>query len=143
MTMENVEVVRQVFAAEARRDIAAVYALYSPDIELDNTRSPVGDFDGTVGRVIRGRDAVRDAFREWYDAWSDVESEVEELIDAGGGQVVSVFTYRARGRTSGANVEFTHMAGVWTVRDGLVTRVAFLPGRGDALEVAGATGQAP
>ena len=137
MSQENLEVVRRVFEAEARGDIETLLALYDPDIEWDNSRSPVGDFAGTVGRVFRGRDGVQRAFREWYEAWEKVDSEVEELIDAGGEHVVSVFTYRARGRTSGAEVEFAHMAGIWTIRNGKVARVAWLPAREDALEGAG------
>ena len=137
MSQENLEVVRRVFEAEARGDIETLLALYDPDIEWDNSRSPVGDFAGTVGRVFRGRDGVQRAFREWYEAWEKVDSEVEELIDAGGEHVVSVFTYRARGRTSGAEVEFAHMAGIWTIRNGKVARVAWLPTREDALEAAG------
>jgi ketosteroid isomerase-like protein len=108
-----------------------------PEIEMDNSRSPVGDFAGTVGRVFRGRDGVQKVFREWYEAWEKVESELEELIDAGGEQVVSVITYRARGRKSGVEVEFPHMAGAWTVRNGKVTRVVWLPTREEALEAAG------
>jgi ketosteroid isomerase-like protein len=136
MSHENVEIVRRVYEAEAQGDTKAVLELYDPDIEFDNSRSPVGDFSATVGRLFRGRDRVQGAFREWYEAWEKVESEVEELIDAGYDQVVSVFTYRARGRTSGVEVEFAHMAGHWTIRDGRVIRVAFLPSREDALEAA-------
>jgi ketosteroid isomerase-like protein len=137
MSRENVEVARLVFEAEARGDTQAVLDLYDPEIEWDNSRSPVADFAGTVGRVFRGRDGVHKAFREWYEAWEKVESEVEELIDAGGEHVVSVFTYRARGRTSGAEVEFRHMAGAWTIRNGKVVRVVWLPTREDALEAVG------
>lgn len=136
VSQENVDIVRLVYEAEARGDLETVLALYDPEIELDNSRSPVGDFAGTVGSVFHGRKAVQNAFREWYDAWANVESEVEELIDAGADHVVSVFTYRARGRTSGVEVEFPHMAGDWTIRNGKVIRVAFLPSRNDALEAA-------
>jgi ketosteroid isomerase-like protein len=135
---ENVEVVRRIYEAEARHDAEGVLELYDSEIELDNSRSPVGDFAGTVGRSFRGRTEVQAAFRDWYEAWEKVESQVEELIDAGEEHVVSVFTYRARGRTSGAEVEFAHMAGLWRLRDGKVIRVEFLPSREDALEAAGA-----
>ncbi|MGI8462093.1 MAG: nuclear transport factor 2 family protein [Solirubrobacterales bacterium] len=137
MSQENVEIVRRVFDAEVRGDTETALALYDPEIEFDNSRSPVADFAGTVGRVFRGRDGVQAAFRDWYEAWKNVESELEEMIDAGGEHVVSVITYRARGRTSGVEVEFPHMAGIWTIRNGMVARVAWLPSREDALEAAG------
>jgi ketosteroid isomerase-like protein len=133
MSQENVEIVRRVYEAQARGDVKAVVALYDPEVELDNSRSPVGDFAGTVGRVFRGQDAVQKAFRDWYSVWANVESEVEELIDAGDDRVVSVFTYRARGRTSGVEVEFAHMAGDWTIRDGKILRMAWFPTREAAL----------
>ncbi len=125
------------YDANARGDYEMVLALYDPAVEFDNSRSPVADFIGTVGEVFRGREAVQQAFRDWYEAWDNVESDVEELIDAGGDNVVSVFTYRARGRTSGAEVRFPHMAGAWTIRDGRVARVAWLPTRAQALEAVG------
>jgi ketosteroid isomerase-like protein len=137
MSEENVEIVNRVFDAEARGDLETVIELYDPEIEWDNSRSPVGDFAGTVGRVFRGREGVQQAFREWYEVWEKVDSDVEELIDAGDEHVVSVFTYRARGRTSGAEVEFPHMAGVWTIRNGRVVRVAWLPTRDEAFKAAG------
>jgi ketosteroid isomerase-like protein len=137
MSEENVEIVRRVFEAEARGDVETVLSLYDPEIESDNTRSPVADFTGSVGRVYRGREAVQQGFREWYEAWEEVQSDVEELIDAGGDHVVSVFTYRARGRTSGVEVKYPHMAGAWTIRNGKAVRVAWLPSREEALEAAG------
>jgi ketosteroid isomerase-like protein len=137
MSENNVEIVRRLYEAEARGDHKTVHALYDPAIEFDNSRSPVGDFTGGVGKVFHGREAVQQAFREWYEAWKEVESEIDELIDAGGDSVVSVFTYKARGRTSGVEVRFPHMAGVWTIRDGKVVRVAWLPTREEALEAVG------
>jgi ketosteroid isomerase-like protein len=136
MSNEKLGIVRDVFEAQARGDIETVLSLYDPNIEFDNTRSPVGDFAGTVGRVFRGRDGVQAAFREWYEAWEQVESELEELIDAGGDHVVSVISYRARGRASQVEVEFPHMAGLWEVRNGKVLRVAWLPSRQAALDAA-------
>jgi ketosteroid isomerase-like protein len=136
MSKENMDVIRRIFEAEARNDVAAVLELYDPDIEWDNSRSPVGDFMGTVGEVFCGRDRVQQAFRDWYEAWEIADTDVEELIDAGGEHVISVFTHKARGRRSGVEVEFPHMAGVWTIRNGKVTRVAWLPSREAALEAA-------
>jgi ketosteroid isomerase-like protein len=63
------------------------------------------------------------------------EDEVEERIDVGE-HVIAVVKLRGRGRSSGAEVE-TSYAGVWTIRDGRVVRVLWLPSRADALEAVG------
>jgi ketosteroid isomerase-like protein len=66
MSQENVEVVRALFDAAARRDSATVLALYDPEVEWDNTRgrgSGVAvdlEHSGTVwtlrqGKIVRVR----------------------------------------------------------------------------------------
>jgi ketosteroid isomerase-like protein len=133
MSRENVEVVRRVYDAVARRDAASVLALYDPEVEWDDSSTPPGELRG--GRVFRGREGVRTAFREYYEAWESIEDQCEELIDAGD-QVISVVTSRARGRTSGVEVERKHY-GVWTIRDGRIARVVWFAKRDEALEAAG------
>jgi ketosteroid isomerase-like protein len=134
MSAENVEVVRQVFDADARRDSRDVFALYDPEVEIDFSCSPVRDFMGTA--VYRGHDGVERAAHEWYEAWGAIEYIVEELIDAGD-HVIGVVPVRGRGQVSGAPVEFTRHAGVWTIRDGRIVRVMFFSSRAEALEAAG------
>jgi ketosteroid isomerase-like protein len=102
---------------------------------MDFSASPFADFMTTSPR-LQGLGEVRSAFRDWYEAFEDVESDLEELIDAGE-HVIVVFTYRGRGRASGAEVEWKHMAGLWTFRDGKVLHVAWLRTREHALEAAG------
>ena len=134
MSEENVEIVREAFDREARRDVK-VLDVYDPDVVMDFSESPFADFMmGTAHR--RGVTGVQEAFRDWYDAFKDVETDVDELIDAGD-HVVVVFTYRSKGRASEVEVAWKHMAGVWTFRDGKVVRVAWLRTREDALEAAG------
>jgi ketosteroid isomerase-like protein len=134
MSEENVEIVRQAFDRQARRD-KSVLAFYAPEVEMDFSDSPFADFMMTSGRR-RGIDQVQSAFRDWYEAFTNVETDIDELIDAGE-QVVVVFTYRSRGRASGAEVAWKRMAGLWTFRDGKVVRVAWLRTREEAFEAAG------
>jgi ketosteroid isomerase-like protein len=134
MSQENVEIVREVFDAEARRDFTTLHAFYAPEIEMDLSGSPFADFAGR--ETLHGLGEVRHAFRDFYAAFADVESELGELIDAGD-HVVSVFTYRGRGRTSGVVVEWKDMAGLWTFRGGKISRVTWLRTRDEALEAAG------
>ena len=132
MSEENVEIVRRVYEAAARRDPATVLALYDPEVELDPSRlQTVGLFD----RVYHGHDGLRSFFREWHEAWEGIEYDYDELIDAGE-RVISVVTRHGRGRASGAEVEWP-LALVWTIRKGKVIRVVWFPTRADALEAAG------
>jgi ketosteroid isomerase-like protein len=134
MSRKNVEIVRRVYEASARRDSGSMLACYHPEVEWDISRAP---YRALVGRgVYRGHDGLRSFFREYYEAWENVEDDVEELIDAGD-HVVSVVVSRARGRASGAEVTRPQGAGVWTIRDGKVVRMVWFPTRADALEAAG------
>jgi ketosteroid isomerase-like protein len=83
MSRENVEVVRQVYEATARRDGAAVAALYDPDVEWDDSGSPPGEVES--GGSNRGYESLQAWFREWHDAWDNITYDCEELIDAGSG----------------------------------------------------------
>src|SRR5918992_184524 len=49
MSRENVEIVRRVYEAAARRDSATVLALYDPEVELDNSRLGLAGFAGEGG----------------------------------------------------------------------------------------------
>jgi ketosteroid isomerase-like protein len=133
MSRENVEVVRGVFDAEARRDAAAALALYDPDVEFDTSRGTFGD---VVGRKrYHGHEGLRSWFRDWYEAWENVEADLQELIDAGE-NVISVEITRARGKGSGVQVELTQY-GVWTITAGKIVRSVWFTRRAEALEAAG------
>jgi ketosteroid isomerase-like protein len=134
MSRENVEIVRRIYDAVARRDTETVLALYDPDVEWDASQSPLGRVTGAS--VFRGHEGLRRAFREWYDGWEHVEDDIEELIDAGE-HVIAVVTLRGRGRSSGVEVEWKDYAAVWTIREGKVVRVVWLPSREAALEAVG------
>ena len=133
MSQENVKVVRRVFEASARRDGAAVLALYDPDVEWDASRTQpdLGEFSD----VTHGYEGIRLFFGRWGEAWDSEEYQPDELIDVGDA-VVSVATQRGRGRTSGLEVS-RPLAGVWTIRAGKITRVVWFPTRTQALQAVG------
>jgi ketosteroid isomerase-like protein len=134
MSRENVEIVRRVFEASARRDRAAVLALYDPEIELDLSRIPLA---GLTGRATYlGHEGLRSMFRDWYEAFEQYEEECEELIDAGE-HVIAVVTGRGRGRASGTDVEWRPIVLVWTLREGRVVRLVWFQTRAEAFEAAG------
>jgi ketosteroid isomerase-like protein len=135
MSQENVEVMRHLFDAVARRDTETVLSLYDPDVEWDGSRHRWGEVLG--GEPIwRGHDGLRKWARAYYETWDDLQNTVEELLDAGD-RVVAIVTTRARGRASGVSVEWAHHAGVWTVRDGRIVRVVWFRTRDEALESVG------
>jgi ketosteroid isomerase-like protein len=134
VSRENVEVVRQVFDAVARRDTASVLALYDPDVELDASFSSMSDLFGR--RVFHGHEGLRSFDHEWREAFENVETDCEELIEAGQ-QVVSIARYRVRGRASGIEVTGRARAGLWTIRDGKVVRVVWFDTREEALAAVG------
>jgi ketosteroid isomerase-like protein len=133
MSRENVEIVRRVYEAAARRDSATTLSLYDPEVEWDISRSPARELMGH--RVYHGQEGLRSFFAEWQEAWENVTPDLEELIDAGE-QVIAVETTRGRGRSSGAPVTLPHHS-VWTIREGKIFRVVWFGTRAEALEAAG------
>jgi ketosteroid isomerase-like protein len=143
VSRENVEIVRRqfeafgrrrVYDAAARRDSATVAELFDPGVEWDTSRTAGGLMGPKT--VFHGYEGLRAFWREWGAAWETIEDDSpEELIDAGE-HVVSVSIQRARGKASGAEVEW-HLTGVWTIRDGKIVRVVWFPTRAEALEAVG------
>jgi ketosteroid isomerase-like protein len=133
MSQENVELVRQLFDAEARREGSAVAAVYDLDVVMTFNNSAFADF---YPRSCHGLAEVQTAFRDFYAAFNNVKASVHEVIDAGE-HVISVFTYEGEGRASGAKTELSHMAGLWTFRGGTIIRVDWLRSRALALEAVG------
>ena len=129
MSTENVEIVRRVYEAAASQDAATVYELYDSEVELDSSRVDV------QGASYRGHEGLKRFFQEWHEAWERIEYDYDELIDAGEDHVVSVVTRRARGRSSGAAVEW-RVALTWTIRAGKVVRVVWFHNRDEALKAA-------
>ena len=138
MSQENVEIVRRVYDAAARRDADTVLALYDLEVVLDPSRLGVAGVAGTS--AYHGHEGLKRFFREWHEAWEDIEYDFEELLDGEGDRVISVVTRRARGRASGAAVE-RRFALVWTVRNRKIVQVVWFTNRADALEAVGLSQQ--
>ena len=132
MSQENVEVVRRLYAAAARRDNERVYSLYDPDIVWDASRTERG---GMTGRIVRGHAPLQRWLREWYGAWENIQDELEELIDADH-EVITVMTQRGSGRGSGVEVA-DRLATIWTICEGRIIRATWFPTRSEALKAAG------
>ena len=133
MSEETVEIVRDIYEAVARRDTETVLGLYDPDVEWDFSRS---SYKNVTGRDrYQGHEGLREWWQDWGEMWAAYEDRLTDLIEAGD-HVISVVQSRGRGRASGAQVELEQY-GVWTLRRGKVTRVAWFTSRDEALEAAG------
>jgi ketosteroid isomerase-like protein len=133
MSQANVEVVRQIYDAVARRDSVTPFRFYADDIVWDLSTWAAVVFYARP--VYRGHDGVRQLWRETLAAFGEVDFQVEEVID-GGERVVAAIREREIGRASGVPVEARHTA-VWTLADGKVTRMQIFSERPEALEAAG------
>ena len=130
MSQENVEVVRQAWAAFTRHDNAAALGFYDPEVELHGL--------GLAGGVYRGLTGVREYFGDWLAAWDEFSTDVEEWIDAGD-DVIAVVHDRASGRHSRVQVERRQWH-VWMVRNGKLWRLRIYATRAEALAAAGLKG---
>ena len=131
MADDNVEIVRGVYAAWARRDEESAFAAYAPDIEWDMNR--LGYIDS---REIRhGHDGIRNAFREILTAFQAVDLEPLEFT-AQGEQVLVTVRERVVGRASGIDVDRLHYA-VWRLRNGKIVRLRVYLDRNEAVDAVG------
>jgi ketosteroid isomerase-like protein len=125
MSQSNVALARSAFRAFEQRDMKAIEALCTPDVELDWSRRLL---DPTT---TRGYDGVREFFAEVNDIFDEIVFEEEEILEFGD-EVLVVSTGRFRGRTSGVDVT-AQGAIVWTIRDGKLARFRFYQTKEDAL----------
>jgi len=113
---DNVEVVKQVYAAFGRRELDAALALFAPEVQIDQSPEvPWGDH-------YVGLEGAREFFAR-LTRTLDSTLALERFVDAGEHVVALGRTQgaeRARGRRY--DVPIAH---VWQVRDGRVVRVLF------------------
>jgi ketosteroid isomerase-like protein len=108
----NVEVVKRLFEAFARRDVEAVVALAHPDVKI----LPVTAHIARGGRAYEGRAGIREYMADASRLWEELELvpiQYEAVVNA----VVAIGEVRARG----AGGELRQPA-VWTwkLREGLI-----------------------
>jgi ketosteroid isomerase-like protein len=129
MSEENVERIRQGFAAYERGDGETWRGLCHDDIEV----VPIGDWPEEAH--VRGRDAAWDFLVAAEEPWEPGTFELDELAE-GGDHVAARMRRDLRGKSSGVEVEYDYWV-VFTFRDGKFTRLEFFEDREGALEAAG------
>jgi ketosteroid isomerase-like protein len=128
MSEENVEIIRSLYDRWGTEHWRTVFA---EDVVWDASRLSGLPNAG----VYHGHEGVTKFFTLWLQAWEDPRVELRELVDAGD-KVVCTFSWTARGRTSGAEVEQEFFA-VYELRDGKIVAFLQATSREDAMRDAG------
>jgi len=128
VSRENVEIVRSFYGAWAREVFPGPQELMDPEIEYVN---PAGAVEPGVRRGI---EAFNKAVKKVFEGWESWQMEPERITPLGD-QVAVVVRYRARGRSSGVEVEGRESA-LFTLRDGKVVRYEWFHEPDDAYAAA-------
>ncbi len=89
------------------------------------------------GNSYQGHDGVRQWIEEMRRDWEVFETRPEEFRDLGDDRVLILGTWRARGRSSGVELDFQQAAWLVQCRGGKVIRLQTFTDRERALEAAG------
>ena len=136
MSEENVEIVRRgletLREALEHRDFDSAFDtdLLADDVEW----IPSSGFPGRDS--YRGRDGFSEYMRTWAEDFDHLSFDIEWLVDAPGDRVVALVHQRASGQGSGVPVEM-HLAAVYELENGRVTRIRNYLDPAEALEAAG------
>ena len=133
MSQENVEIVRralEVFNSTAfDRGEEPDLRFYAPDVELDRSDAALD------AAVYHGHDGLREWVSLLREMWEGQRLEPLEFISIGEDRVVVPVRIVSVGR--GEIETVAHAAGVWTIREGLVTRMVTFQSKADALGAVG------
>ena len=130
MSQENVEIVKRGFNHfQTTGDF--LEEIIAPDFVWDMSK-----FTGwPEQQVYDGLEGARTFIRDWTDAWDEWEIEVESFHDAGE-RVLVIVRQRGRSKTTGMPVDML-FAQVFTLRDGLETRMEMYADPAEALKAVG------
>ena len=129
MSQQNVEIVRQAFAAFNARAVEELVRLFDPDCEFRPFRAQL------EGMIYRGHAGIRQFVRDIDEDWRTYRIDPVELHEDGG-RVAVVGRVTAVGRGSG--VEVDSMAGfVFGLRAGRLASVVSHSDPAVALEAVG------
>src|SRR5437762_3462428 len=102
MSQENVEIMRRANDAINRGAKAAWLASVDPEAEMAPAR------EWPERATVRGAEAIWDFYAQVREAWDEGSFEIGEIIEAGSDKLVVNSRRQARGRASGAGIEFSY-----------------------------------
>ena len=101
MSQENLEAFKRGLERGNRGDVEALLEVLDPEVAW---HSALHALLGGEATVFRGHDGVREMLRDLYEAFDEFQIEISEIRDLGD-RLVAIGRTRARGETSGADVE--------------------------------------
>jgi ketosteroid isomerase-like protein len=131
MSEENLEIVRNAFAAFNQEDFEGVLRLCDEDIVI--TQPP--ELPG-ISSEQHGHRGVLEAFAIWPEQWDDYRIEILRMAAAPGGKVFVTTRTRGRGKQSGVEVDM-EFSFVFTIRDAKISEWRLFVEEEQALEAAG------
>ena len=130
MSQENVELVRDMWDAFQRGDVAWMAARCTDDLVIVQPR------DVPDARRYTGPTALAEMLADWPMEWEDFKAELTEISELRDGVVLSVSRNAGKGRTSGIAVEI-QVFYVHHLREGKMARLEMFIDRSDALKAVG------
>jgi hypothetical protein len=112
----NIDLVREIYARWERGDWHAS-AWADPQIEFVIA-------DGPDPRSIVGREAMSREWRDFLGAWADYAIEGEEFRELDEDRVLVLLHATGRGKSSGVEIAPKLGANIFTIRAGVVARLA-------------------
>jgi ketosteroid isomerase-like protein len=131
MSQENVEIIRNAFAAYDRGDIEGVLRLCDEDIVIRQPPELLG-----ASHEQHGHPGMLEAFSIWPEQWDDFRIELLDIAPAPDDKVFVTTRTHGRGKQSGVEVKMD-FSFVFALRDGLITHWWLFTREDHALEVAG------
>jgi ketosteroid isomerase-like protein len=125
----NVEVIRRIFTAFARRDFASLSELTDPELEFWAPTARAAGRDG----VYRGRDGLREYLTDVGRVWEELRVEPRDFRELGD---VVVVTGRVYAWGQGRVVD-TPAGWLWRLRDGRIVEGRVFDNEQDALAAGG------
>ena len=133
MSQENVEIVRQEYAAYEARDWVALAEVWHPDVEYETLET-----DPDSG-TYRGLKRITKLFDSLAAPFDEFDVHPDEVLDLGANQLLVVERAAGRG-LKGSDAE-AWIEQVWfrliTFKDGRIWRVKEFASRNEALEAVG------
>jgi uncharacterized protein len=116
MSREDAQLVRRLYGAWNRGDMAALTDVFDPQVEV---RPALSVF--LASTTYRGHDGVVAWYAETNEPWAALHAEPHRVLDAGERTVVVI---GLQGRVPGGQVDVdAEIAHVLTIRDGRIARL--------------------
>jgi ketosteroid isomerase-like protein len=129
---KNIDLIRKVFAAFARRDVEAVVEMSDPEIEFYAPTATLAH----EGRSYRGHEGIRTYFQDVTRLWEELNVVPEEFREANG-QLLVLGRIHARGAV-GYNAD-SPAGWVWRTRGDKVVSGHVYTDPDEALKAVGLT----